>query len=287
MKPSLILHGGAGSPAPEFHEARQQGLRHAFEAAWAILLNNGSALDAAVQATVELENDPVFNAGVGSCLNQDGAVEMDASLMEGATFRAGAVGAIRTVQNPILLARAIMEEGRHVFLAGAGADRFAQERGFSAIAQATLITERQQRRWRESHTQGEPGTVGAVAFDTAGRLAAATSTGGIFGKHPGRVGDSAVIGAGTYADDTLGAASATGLGEAIIRTTLTRTAIEFLRGGIHPSQAARQAIELLQKRTGSEAGIILIDALGRVGYAYNAPAMSAAFLSDQTLVIFD
>jgi beta-aspartyl-peptidase (threonine type) len=212
---------------------------------------------------------------------------MDASLMEGATFRAGAVGAVRTVQNPILLARAIMEEGRHVFLAGEGADRFAQEHGFSAVTQATLITERQRKRWQESHTQGEPGTVGAVAFDKAGQLAAATSTGGIFDKHPGRVGDSAVIGAGTYADDTLGAASATGLGESIIRTTLTRTAVEFLRGGIHPTQAAHRAIELFQKRTGSEAGIILVDALGRVGYAYNAPAMSMAFLSDQTLVILD
>lgn len=287
MRPSLIIHGGAGSPAPEFHEARKRGLRRAFEAAWTILLHDGSALDAVVQATVELENDPVFNAGVGSCLNQDGEVEMDASLMEGATFRAGAVGAVRTVQNPILLARAIMDDGRHVFLAGAGADRFAQARQLPSVAQAALITERQQQRWTEKHTQGEPGTVGAVAFDKIGRLAAATSTGGIFDKHPGRVGDSAVIGAGTYADDTLGAASATGLGEAIIRTTLTRTAVEFLRGGIHPTQAARRAIELVQQRTGSEAGIILIDALGRVGYAYNAPTMSTAFLSDQTLVILD
>jgi beta-aspartyl-peptidase (threonine type) len=212
---------------------------------------------------------------------------MDASLMEGTTFRAGAVGAVCAVRNPILLARAVMEEGRHVFLAGAGADQFAREHGFPTVAQATLVTERQQQRWRMSHTQGEPGTVGAVAFDKAGRLAAATSTGGIFDKHPGRVGDSAVIGAGTYADDACGAASATGLGESIIRTTLTRTAVEFLRGGIHPSQAARRAIALFQKHTSSEAGIILIDALGRVGYAYNAPAMSTAFLSDQILVILD
>lgn len=287
MKPSLIIHGGAGSPALDLHEARQAGLRRAFTAAWTILLQDGSALDAAVQATVMLENDPVFNAGVGSCLNQNGEVEMDASLMEGTTFRAGAVGAVCTVRNPILLARAVMEEGRHVFLAGAGADQFAREHGFPRVAQATLVTERQQQRWRMSHTQGEPGTVGAVAFDKAGRLAAATSTGGIFDKHPGRVGDSAVIGAGTYADDACGAASATGLGESIIRTTLTRTAVEFLRGGIHPSQAARRAIALFQKHTGSEAGIILIDALGRVGYAYNAPAMSTAFLSDQILVILD
>jgi beta-aspartyl-peptidase (threonine type) len=287
MKPSLIIHGGAGSPALELHEARQRGLRRAFAAAWSILSQNGSALDAAVQAVVILEDDPVFNAGIGSCLNQDGIVEMDASVMEGATFRVGAVGAVRTVQNPVLLAKAIMEEGRHVFLVGEGAERFAHAKGFATVLPETLITERQRRRWQGARTQGEPGTVGAVAFDTAGRLAAATSTGGIFDKPPGRVGDSAVVGAGTYADDTLGAASATGTGEAIIRTTLTRTAVEFLRGGVDPTQAARRALEIFQKRTASEAGVILIDALGRVGHAHNASAMSVALLSRDTLVITD
>lgn len=285
MIPSLIIHGGAGSPAPELHEARQHGLRRAFEAAWSILLQNGSALDAAVQAVVVLEDAPSFNAGIGSCLNQDGAVEMDASVMEGATFRAGAVGAVQTVQNPILLAKAIMEEERHVFLVGEGAERFAREKSFSALPQNILRTERQQQRWLSARTKGEPGTVGAVAFDKAGRLAAATSTGGVFDKYPGRVGDSAIIGAGTYADDTLGAASATGVGEAIIRTTLTRTAVEFLHGGVDPTQAARRALEMFQKRTASEAGIILIDALGRIGYAHNAPAMSIAFLMKDALVI--
>jgi beta-aspartyl-peptidase (threonine type) len=287
MTPALIIHGGAGSPAPELHEARQRGLRLAFEAAWSILLQGGSALEAAIHAVVILEDEPVFNAGIGSCLNRDGIVEMDASLMEGTTFRAGAVGAVQTVQNPILLARAIMEEGRHVFLAGEGAAQFARETNFSAASQDVLRTERQYQRWQQARTHGEPGTVGTVAFDKEGRLAAATSTGGIFNKYPGRVGDSAVIGAGTYADDTLGAASATGTGEAIIRTTLTRTAIDFLHGGVHPTQAARRSIELLERRTSSEAGLILIDALGRVGYAHNAPAMSVAFLSGSALVIED
>src|SRR5262249_22487637 len=133
MTPSLIIHGGAGSPAPELHEARQRGLRRAFEAAWSILSQNGSALAATVQAVVVLEDEPVFNAGIGSCLTQDGVVEMDASVMEGSAFRAGAVGAVRTVQNPILLAKAIMEEGRHVFLVGEGAERFARKQGFAAI----------------------------------------------------------------------------------------------------------------------------------------------------------
>ena len=277
MTPSLILHGGAGSPAPELYEARQRGLRFAFETAWTILNQNGSALDAAVQAVVVLENDPSFNAGIGSCLNQNGIVEMDASLMEGTTFRAGAVGAVRTVQNPILLAKAVMEEGRHVFLVSEGAEQFAREKGFAAVSQDTLRTERQQRRWSETRGKGDPGTVGAVAFDKAGRLAAATSTGGVSQKRPGRVGDSAVI----------GAASATGVGEAIIRTTLARTAVEYLRGGVDPTLAARRALALFQQRTNSEAGVILVDSLRRVGHAHNAPAMSVAFLSGNELMIRD
>ncbi|MBI3247747.1 MAG: isoaspartyl peptidase/L-asparaginase [Deltaproteobacteria bacterium] len=285
MTPSLIIHGGAGSPAPKLSTARRNGLQHAFTAAWSILAQGGSALDAVVQAVVLLEDDPTFNAGIGSCLNRDGSVEMDASLMEGSTFHAGAVGAVRTVQNPILLARAIMQEGQHVFLVGTGAEEFARTHDIPEITPEQLITERQRQRWQSAQTQGEPGTVGAVAFDTTGHLAAATSTGGIFNKHPGRVGDSAIVGAGTYADDTLGAVSATGVGEAIIRTTLARVTVEFLRSGIDPTQAARRAIKLCQQRTASEAGVIVIDALGRVGYAHNAPAMSVAFLRGGTVVI--
>jgi beta-aspartyl-peptidase (threonine type) len=178
-----------------------------------------------------------------------------------------------------------METDRHVFLVGEGADRFARNHGFAVATRAELTTPRQLRRWQAAQPASEPGTVGAVAFDKAGHLAAATSTGGIFNKLPGRVGDSAVIGAGTYADDTLGAGSATGQGEAIIRTTLTRTALELLRGGKDPAQAARAALALFHRRTESEAGIILIDSLGRVGCAHNAPAMSVAFLSGDRLVI--
>jgi len=287
MKPALILHGGAGSPAPDLSSAREQSFHRAFAAAWAILCQNGSAIDAVVRATIELENDPVFNAGVGSCLNQEGNVEVDASLMDGATLRAGAVGAVRNLRNPIFLARAVMEAGRHVFLVGDGAERFARAQGFPVATREELVTVRQLQRWQAAQTAGEPGTVGAVALDEAGHLAAATSTGGIFNKQPGRVGDSAVIGAGTYADDTLGAGSATGDGEAIIRSTLTRTAIELLRDGRDPTQAARVAVNFLQKRTGGEGGVILIDALGRVGYAYNTPAMSVAFLAGDTLVVRD
>jgi beta-aspartyl-peptidase (threonine type) len=285
MRPALILHGGAGSPAPDLAGAREQGLRRAFNAAWAILQQNGSALAAVIRATVELENDPVFNAGAGSCLNQEGNVEVDASLMEGSTFRVGAVGAVRNLRNPILLAKAVMETGGHVFLVGEGAERFARAQGFPSATREELVTERQLRLWQAAHPVGEPGTVGAVAIDTTGHLAAATSTGGIFNKLPGRVGDSAVIGAGTYADDTLGAGSATGDGEAIIRATLTRTAIELLRDGRDPTRAARSAVDLLYKVTGGDGGVILLDPLGRLGYAYNTPAMSVAFLTGDTLVV--
>jgi beta-aspartyl-peptidase (threonine type) len=285
MNPSLILHGGAGVQDPTLREARMQGLRRAYDAAWTILQQGGSALDAVVRAVVELENEPVFNAGVGSCLTEDGEIEMDASVMEGTTFRVGAVGAVRTMRNPILLAKALMETERHIFLVGDGAERFARTQGFPVATCEDLLTERQLRRWQTAQTKDEPGTVGAVALDKAGHLAAATSTGGIFNKQAGRIGDSPIIGAGTYADDALGASSATGQGEAIIRTTLTRTAVEFLRGGKDPMQAARAAIEFLKKRTADEGGLVLLDSFGRVGYAYNTAAMSLAFVSGETVVV--
>lgn len=285
MPPSLILHGGAGAYDPMLRDARQHRLRRAFDAAWIILQQGGSALDAAVRAVVELENEPVFNAGVGSCLTEDGEIEMDASVMEGTTFRVGAVGAVRTVRNPILLAKALLETERHVFLVGDGAERFASTQGFPVATREELITDRQRQRWRAAQTKGEPGTVGAVALDKNGHLAAATSTGGIFNKQAGRIGDSPIIGAGTYADDTLGASSATGHGEAIIRSTLTRTAVEFLRGGKDPMLAAQLAVAVLKKRTGGEGGLVLLDPFGRVGYAYNTPAMSLAFVGGDSCVV--
>ena len=277
MTPTLIIHGGAGAPSPDLHAARTNGLQQAFDAGWKVLGKNGSALDAVINAVVILENDPAFNAGIGSCLTQDGTVEVDASLMEGASFRVGAVGAVAHIQNPIRLAEAVMEDGRHAFLVGAGAEQFAREQGFPTVAADALITPRQRSR-QALCVPGEPGTVGAVALDRVGHLAAATSTGGIMNKRVGRVGDSAIIGAGTYADNALGACSATGDGEAIIRATVARNAVELLRDGREPTQAAQTAVQILHQRTSGEGGLILIDALGRIGYAYNTPAMSMAFL---------
>ncbi len=268
-----MLHGGAGNPPPELCEDRHQGLRQAAEKAWQILLGGGSALSAVVAAVAELEDHPAFNAGRGSCLNQDGEVEMDASLMEGATLAAGAVGAIKSVRNPILVAQALLERGKHILLVAEGAERWARSLGLLPATQEELRAERHWRRWQE-----ERGTVGAVALDRRGHLAAATSTGGVWNKHPGRVGDSALIGAGTYADNTLGAASATGDGEAIIRTTLAYAAVCRLRDGKDPQEVARSMVRLLKKRGRGEGGLILLDAFGRMGFAHNTPAMDLAYV---------
>lgn len=285
MTPALIVHGGAGAATPSALQAeRRSGLEAAFAAGWDILGQGGSALDAVVQATVILEDHPLFNAGLGSCLTEDGTVEVDASLMDGSTFQTGAVGAVMSIKNTIRLARAIMTDGRHVFLVGEGAERFAREHGLPHATADELITTRQRQRWQAlrlgsgqaQQTTGEPGTVGAVALDSSGGLAAATSTGGVMGKRSGRVGDSAVIGAGTYADSMIGACSATGDGEDIIRATLARTAVELMRGGKDPAQAARTALARLTQQTRGEAGLILLDPFGRSGLAYNTESMGVA-----------
>ena len=294
MTPALILHGGAGAVTPSALQAeRRSGLTAAFKAGWGILVRGGTALDAVVQATVTLEDHPLFNAGFGSCLTEDGTVEVDASLMDGSTFQTGAVGAARNIKNAIRLAREVMADGRHVFLVGQGAERFARDHGLPQAAADELITPRQHQRWQAlrlgsgqaQRTNGEPGTVGAVALDSSGRLAAATSTGGVMGKRSGRVGDSAVIGAGTYADSAMGACSATGDGEQIIRATLARTAVELLRGGKDPAQAARTALAHLTRRTRGEAGLILLDPFGRRGVAYTTESMSVAFRAEGRLVV--
>ena len=286
MTPALIVHGGAGAATPLALQAeRRSGLEAAFAAGWNILIRSGTALDAVVQATVTLEDDPLFNAGRGSCLTEDGTVEVDASLMDGSTFRAGAVGAVRNIKNAIRLARAIMTDGRHVFLVGEGAERFAREHGLPHAATDELITTRQYQRWQAQQTPGEAGTVGAVALDASGRLAAATSTGGVMGKRSGRVGDSAVIGAGTYADSAIGACSATGDGEDIIRATLARTAVELMRDGKDPTQAARTALARLTRQTGGAAGLILLDPFGRRGVAYNTESMGVVFRAERRLVV--
>lgn len=276
-RPALIVHGGAGSARPGDVAAQTHGCIVALRAGWQVLTAGGSALDAVCEAVAALEDDPHFNAGHGSCLTSRGTVEMDASVMEGTSLRAGAVSVVRMVRNPVRLARAILDDGRHVMLSGVGADEFASGHGLQTCQPADLVTPEQWRRWRQHMENSSTGTVGAAAVDQNGRVAAATSTGGIFWKLPGRVGDSAIIGAGTYADDALGAASATGHGEAIMRVVLSRSVVEALRDGSHPQAAARHGIDALSGRVGGSAGIIVVNPLGQLGHASNTEHMVVGY----------
>ena len=281
MRPTLIVHGGAGAANPELGAAQSAGCRAALHAGWQVLEDGGRAVDAVCAAVARLEDDPLFNAGVGSCLTSAGTVEMDAAVMHGGDLRAGAVAAVRTVRNPIRLARAIMDDGRHVLLVGAGAQAFATACGVPTCDPGELITERQLRRWQQRREPPAPatlGTVGAVAVDRDGHVAAATSTGGTFNKHPGRVGDTALIGAGTYADDSLGAASATGDGEAIIRLVLAKSVVTDLGDGNAPQRAAQLGIQTLGQRAHGTGGIIVVDFLGRFGYAHNSAHMTVGYM---------
>jgi L-asparaginase / beta-aspartyl-peptidase len=288
--PALVIHGGAGVRAPaEERPARRRAMLEAAERGRAVLESGGSALDAVCAAVLVLEDNPLFNAGRGSALNAEGEVEMDASVMvvpfsaaskgvDGAAragIGAGAVAAVRRIRNPVLAARAVMTDTPHVLLIGAAAERVASKAGVSLCRPDELMTERSRVRWQTYMGRAaEHGTVGAVALDLHGQLAAATSTGGITGKMPGRVGDSAIVGAGTYAD-RLGAASATGMGEAIMKTTLCREVVRML-ARTTPARAVVMAIKTMELSAGGEAGLIVVDKRGRLGYAHNAQAMDVA-----------
>jgi beta-aspartyl-peptidase (threonine type) len=278
LRPVLIVHGGAGLETPELGEEQHAGCAAAVEAGWGVLINGGSALDAVCAAVAVLEDAPVFNAGRGSCLTSAGTVEMDASVMDGCGVRAGAAAVVTAVRNPVRLARAILDDGRHVLLAGPQADAFARAHGLDTCAPSDLVTERQRKRWQQCGSGSTAGTVGAAAVDRAGHVAAATSTGGIFRKLPGRVGDSAVIGAGTYADDALGAVSATGHGEAIMRVVLAKFVVDCLRNGSDPAAAARRGIAHLSQRAAGSGGVIVVDPFGRFGYACNTPHMTLGYM---------
>jgi beta-aspartyl-peptidase (threonine type) len=278
---AIAVHGGAGRELADDRPQRHAALACAAEAGWQVLVAGGAALDAAVAAVAVLEDDPHFNAGLGSVLTEDGAVELDASVMRGDTLAAGAVGAVAGVPNPVRLAHAVLAEGREVLLVGEAAAALAARHGLPVCPPEALVTPEARRRWTERRpSAGE--TVGAVACDGAGHVAAATSTGGLAGKRRGRVGDSAVIGAGTYADDALGAGSATGPGEAIIRVCLVRSALELVGRGHDPAWVALHALEAMERRIGARAGVVLVDAAGHIGIAHTTEAMAAAWRSEGT-----
>ncbi|MDP2626160.1 MAG: isoaspartyl peptidase/L-asparaginase family protein [Candidatus Rokubacteria bacterium] len=273
--PALIVHGGAGADPQEGRQELREGIRQAVQAGWDALEAGGSSLDAVEAAVRVLEDHPRFNAGRGSVLTSAGTVEMDASIMEGNELRNGAVGSVTAIRHPISLARRILESGRHSLFVGAGAVERARAFGIPPCDPAELITERQQKRLHAV----QAGTVGAVAMDRRGVIAAATSTGGMAGKLPGRVGDSALIGCGTYAESNLGGVSCTGDGEAIIRVVLARRALETLKSVDDSGQACRVAVDVLVEEGRGQGGLILVDWRGRTGWAHSTPLLPVGFMS--------
>jgi len=271
---AIVVHGGAGLVAAERYARLRQGVRLAAEAGNVVLDAGGSALDAVTAAVQVLEDDPEFNAGTGAALTCDGTVETDAAVMDGDGCRVGAVAAVPDLANPILLARALLESGEHVLLSGPAAWRFAAEVGITRAPPGALVTERARQRLQEAMAgergrsagsgasdmlcEREGGTVGAVARDRRGRLAAATSTGGIVRKRSGRIGDSPIPGAGTWADREI-AVSATGDGEAILRVALSRTIAAYTATGLSAREAATAALAELRRITGGTAGVIVLD----------------------------
>ncbi|MBZ2172845.1 isoaspartyl peptidase/L-asparaginase family protein [Nitratidesulfovibrio sp. SRB-5] len=312
-EPRIIVHGGAWTIPADRRKAHVDGCRAAVDAVWGELRRGMPALEAVRLAVNVLEADPTYDAGRGAVLNADGRIELDAAIMDGATLNFGAVAAVRNFLHPVDIARKVMDT-EFCFLVGEGAERFAREAGIGAIDPAELVVEREVRLYNELRARAgfsthdafrpqagangaateapaangaacrcpEPdmprGTVGAVALDAAGNIAAATSTGGTPMKRPGRVGDSPLCGAGTYADNETGGASATGFGEGIIRVLMTRSACDFLRdGGASPADAARRAIELLHRRVAGHAGLIMLDRQGRYGVHCNTEHIAHAY----------
>lgn len=300
MSMAIIAHGGAGTIIPDRAEIVQAGCREATLVGWRILQAGGSALDA-VEATVRaLEDNSNYNAGTGACLTTDGKIELDAGIMEGEKLRVGAVACVEFIKNPISLARKVMES-RHVLLVGKGAQEFAREQGISQCSLDDLLTERQYTRWKESQSskaaaEEEPryhrrevdaraareekhGTVGAVAVDSSGILAAATSTGGIFDQYPGRVGDSPLVGCGFYADENA-AISCTGEGEDFVRLLIAKRAADFVAGGASARDAAVASIAVLGAKAEGTGGLIVVDRLGNVGFSWNSENMAYAFMTE-------
>lgn len=297
MPIALILHGGAGVLDEEQRRAAMAGCEAALATGWSILEQGGSALEACTVAVKTLEDNPLFNAGVGAVLNAAGEVELDAAIMDGKTLGYGAVGAVRRVRNPIILARSVLESAA-TLLVGAHAEAFAARHNIPLCDNRELIVAEQRRAWEHMHTSllarvGENGaidlsegstlgsagdTVGAIALDRAGNLIAANSTGGMRFKIPGRVGDVPMIGAGLYADAAVGACVCTGWGEAIARMALSRRGVELLEQGHSPQKAAEHMLSRLACRVpGGRAGCILLNPQGQVGAAWNTETMSYAY----------
>lgn len=300
QKPVIVVHGGAGAWQPERIGAGIEGVKEATKVGFEILKRNGSALDAVEAAVMQMEDDEVFNAGLGSALTIDKQIEMEASIMDGKTLNAGAVGLLRDIKNPIHLARLVMENTDHVFIVGHGAEKLANIFG---LERRNPLTEYRVQAWRKEKEKLakirrlsklhklitsyprllESETVGAVALDKNNDVAVATSTGGFTLKFPGRIGDSPLIGCGTYADNECGACSATGIGEVAIKLVLAKTTCESMRNGNSAQEAVEKSITLANlKMNGLEMGLIAVDASGKIGAAHNSPNLCWAYMTLDT-----
>jgi len=284
--PVLLVHGGAWAIPDDMVEAHLNGVRGAIAAGWQVLQQGGAALDAVEEAVVVMEDDETFDAGRGSFLNRDGKVQLDALIMDGATLRAGGVGCVERIANPVRAACKILSASPHVYFVAQGAEQFAAEHGIPLCKNEDLIIPREVERLREFQARAAEqnqdlfapaishDTVGAVALDRDGNIAAATSTGGTLNKAPGRLGDSSLIGCGCYADNRTAAASTTGWGEPIMKLVLAKWAADRVASGSLPEWIAAEAINYLESRVNGHGGIILLDARGRFGIAHNTPRMA-------------
>lgn len=302
QKPVIVVHGGAGTWRQERRSSGLAGVKEAAMIGYETLKRDGTAVDAVEASVMCMEDNGVFNAGLGSALTIDKRIEMEASIMDGSTLNAGAVSLLRDIKNPVRLARTVMEKTDHVFVAGDGAEKLADLFG---LVRADPVTELRVRYWHEfkdrlvkgewnylpklqklvtSHPQlFELGTVGAVALDKNGNVAAATSTGGFSLKFPGRVGDSPLIGCGTYADNETGACSTTGIGEIAIKLVLAKTACDCIQKGGSVQEVAESSIRLVnRKMNGAFMGLIVVDKFGRVSAAHNSPNLCWAYMTTRT-----
>ncbi|MFH1107080.1 MAG: isoaspartyl peptidase/L-asparaginase family protein [Candidatus Micrarchaeota archaeon] len=276
FEPVIVVHGGAARITDEEKPPQHHYLEAGLLTGWKVLNSSGRAVDAVEEAVALMEDSGAFDAGRGSVLNAEKKVELDAAIMSG-DLSLGSVACVSNVCNPVRLARKIMDASPHSLLVGKGAEDFAARHGVRACSMSELVSERELARWTKGYDKPF-GTVGAVALDCQGHIAAATSTGGTFRKLPGRIGDSPLVGCGTYADDESGACSTTGHGESFMKTLAAKTACDFLSQSKTAQEAAEKAITHIKKRTGGHGGLILLRKDGDFGIAFNTPVMTRGYM---------
>ena len=301
-RPVIVVHGGAGTWQLERSKPGMEGVKRAAKTGFGVLKDGGNAVDSVMEAVAVMEDDGAFNAGYGSSLNMEKKVEMEASIMDGKALQAGAVGLLRDIRNPVRLAKIVMDRTDHVFVVGEGAEKLAELEHLERRSPITELRLKYYESQKKAMLEGKPelpklaelakshpeifklGTVGAVALDKEGNVAAATSTGGFPLKLPGRIGDSPLIGCGTYADNLAGACSTTGVGEIAIRLVLAKTVCSAMENGRTAEQAAEDAIRLVNSRMSvgyNAMGLIAIDSYGRIGAAHNSQNMCWAYITPE------